>query len=179
MIETPNLWVGTGVRFGVGCVAAYGLWRLFGPFGLVFSAPLFGVLLAKPIYELVGTLRDTAKGLAYAPVAGRHFEHRGIALDIVEDDRHHRWIRLQDVRKLIVALPRDAVLQRQFPDGLRTDGGRGARIRADALLVYLARSTDADAVRLRNWLDREVVRPAARRRERAGVPDSRPPAEGA
>lgn len=158
------------------CIAvAYALWRLLGAVGWVVSAPLFGVLLARPILELVGDLRDATKSMAYARVAGRHFEHRGFRLDIVEDGRHHRWVSLADVRKLITSLPRDASLRRQFPQGLCDDATiRGSRIHADALLAYLARSTDGDALKLRNWLEREVVLPAAKLRQRLGIRDAVP-----
>jgi hypothetical protein len=61
------------------------------------------------------------------------------------------------------------VLQRQFPEGVRAADGRTAgRISAEALQVYLSKSTGPDALRFRNWLEREVVRPAAIARRRLG-----------
>jgi hypothetical protein len=52
------------LRLPLGCAAAYGLWHLLGPSGLVMSAPLFGALLAKPILELFAELFHSAKALA-------------------------------------------------------------------------------------------------------------------
>jgi hypothetical protein len=171
----PRLLAIAGLRLLFCAVMAYVLWRLLGAVGLVVSAPLFGVLLARPILEMSAELRDSARTLAYSPVEGRHFEHRGFRLDIVEDDRHHRWVSVNDVRKVIAQLPREAVLLRQFPEGLRDDPAvRGQRIHADVLLAYLARSTEGDSVRFRNWLEREVVLPAAKIRQRLGIKDAVP-----
>jgi len=175
----PRVLASAALRLLACVVAAWVLWRLLGLVGLVVSAPLFGVLLAKPLFELTAELRDSAKAHAYAEVEGRHFEHRGFKLDIVEDDRHHRWISLKDVQKLMPTLPRAAVLQRQYPGGVNDDPALpGPRIHADALLAYLAKSTESDSVRFRNWLEREVVRPAARVRERLGIRDALPTEAG-
>jgi len=171
----PRLLASAGLRLLFCTTVAYVLWRLLGAVGLVVSAPLFGVLLAKPIFELVAELRGSAKRLAYLQVEGRHFEHRGFRLNIIEDERHHRWVSVSDVRKVISTFPREAVLQRQFPEGLRDDPAtRGQRIHADALLVYLARSSEGNSVKFRNWLEREVVFPAAKIRQRLGIRDSVP-----
>jgi hypothetical protein len=78
-------------------------------------------------------------------------------------------LRIDDVRKVLPALPREAVLQRQFPEGVHVAHGRAAgRISAEALQVYLSKSTAPEALRFRNWLDREVLRPAAIARGRHG-----------
>jgi hypothetical protein len=165
----------TGLRLLFCAAVAYVLWRLLGAVGLVVSAPLFGVLLARPLLELVAELRHSARQLAYSELEGRHFEHRGFSLSIVEDERHHRWVRVSDVRKVISTFPREAVLRQQFPEGLRDDAAaRGPMIHADALLAYLARSTEPGSVRFRNWLEREVVFPAARIRQRLGIRDAVP-----
>ena len=153
------------------CLAvSYGLWRFVGPVGLVVSAPLYGVLLAKPLFELFAETRAAAKTLAFSQIQGRNFEHRGFKLDIVEDDLHHRWINLKDVQKLIPTLPRPGVLQAQFPDDVQEDSKiHGQRINANALLLYLAKSTEPSSLRFRNWLEREVVLPGAKVRERLGI----------
>ena len=166
----PRLLAAFTLRLLVCGAVAYGLWRVLGPIGLAASAPVFGITLAKPLFELVAEFGHAARGLAYADLAGRHFEHRGFALDIRDDEHHHRWLSTRDVRKVIRALPREAVLQRQFPEGVRLDPGiRGHRISADALMHYLSKSTHGDSVRFRNWLEREVVLPAANIRRRLGV----------
>jgi hypothetical protein len=165
------------IRLLICSAASYALWRFMGLVGVVVSAPLFGVLLAKPMLELAGELRDSARTLVYAEIRGRNFEHRGMRLDVVEDDDHRRWISLKDVQKLIPGLPKPAVLRAQFPDGIRDDPSISEpRIAAEALLQYLAKSTEASSLRFRNWLEREVVLPSVKVRERLQVKDQLPPA---
>jgi hypothetical protein len=169
----PRILAIAAFRLLLGCAAAYLFWRVLGPVGLAVSAPVFGVLLAKPIFEFSAELRGFTKALAYADLQGRYFEYRGARFKIVEDEWHHRWIRVKDVRKLVPRLPRDAVLRKQFPDALRDEPTvNGSVIRADALLGYLGQSTEGDSVKFRNWLEREVARPASTIRRRSGVGDA-------
>lgn len=172
----PPLAVTIVLRLLCASAVSYLFWRAIGLAGVVASAPLFGVLLAKPIFELVAELRHSAKSLAFADVQGRHYEHRGYRLDILDDERHHRWISHKDLQRLMPSLPRAAVLRGQFPNGVRTDPALpGERILAEALLAYLQKSTDGQSLRFRNWLEREVVLPAAKQRERLGIRDDPPP----
>ena len=157
-----------------GLVAAL-FWYLLGAFGLAMSAPLFGALLARPLLELFAELRASTRALAYADLKGQYFEYRGMRLRVVEDERHHRWVGVNGVRRIVPGLPRDAVLHRQFPDGVRDEPAAGGTvIHADALLAYLGRANEAESVKLRNWLEREVVRPAATIRARLGIHDPLP-----
>lgn len=167
--------VSFGVRLSLCTAATYLLWRQLGPVGIAVAAPLFGFALARPILELIAESRAVAKRRAFSDIEGRHFEYRGLSLDVVEDEGHHRWISVNDVRKVIESLPRDPVLQKQFPGGVQDDPALGSkRIRADALRAYLGKATEADSVRFRNWLQREVVFPSAKVRQRLGIPDDAP-----
>lgn len=173
----PQVFASLALRLSVCLAVCFALWRFLGPIGLAVSAPLFGVLLAKPLFELADELRLSAKTLAYFEIEGRNFEHRGFRLDIAEDDRRHRWISINDVRKLIPSLPRPAVLRAQFPDGVQEDPAiSGHRIHDDALLEYLAKSTDANSLKFRNWLEREVVLPGTQVRKRLGIREEPPSA---
>lgn len=164
-----------GWRLLLGCAGAYGLWRLMGPSGLVMAAPLFGGLLAGPILEVLSASRRATRELAYADVKGQYFEHRGHRLRVVEDERHHRWVRVADVRRLIPRLPSNGALRAQFPEGLRDEAAAvGTVMHADALLLYLEKSTEPESVKFKNWLARDVVRPAATIRDRLGIHDPVP-----
>ena len=156
-------------RLALCSLAAYLMWRRLGPSGLAFSAPIFGVALARPIIDLVGEFSGAARNAALADLQGRNFEHRGQRLDISEDEQAHRWVSVRDVRKVIASFPRDAVLRARFANDLLHDAALGGdRIRADALLAYLRQATEAESIKFRNWLEREVVIPAAKVRERLG-----------
>jgi hypothetical protein len=160
----------------LGCAAlAYVLWRWRGESGLVWAALPLALALPRPLLDIASEFKAMAHRRALAGVQGRHFQHRGISLDITEDERHHRWIKVSDVRKLIASLPREAVLREQFHQGLSGDAGtHDERIHADALLAYLDKSTDAQSLKFRHWLRREVVFPATRVRERLGIRDEVP-----
>lgn len=143
----------------------YLVWRKFGTVAFALSAPLFGVALARPIIELAGEFVLSAKQAALADLQGSHYAYHGFRLGISEDEHPYRWISVRDVRKVIPSLPRDTVLRAQFPQDLRHDPDlQGERIRAEALLAYLHKATEAESIRFRNWLEREVVFPAARMR---------------
>ena len=165
------------------CVAvSWLLWKaLQGPLGLAFAAPLWGMTLAGPLMDLAGAAYATTRRMALSPLEGRHFEHRGVPLDVAQDERHHRWLSVRDLRRLLRGLPRDAALRRLVPEALMDDTRlRGLRIEAEALLALLRRSTDPDSLKLRNWLEREVVFPAATQRRRLGIRDEpREPPPGA
>ena len=116
------------------------------------------MLLARPIYELVAHSARAAKEHALADVQGRYFVHRGVPVDIVEDDDEHRWVRVRDLRKLVPGLPRDEVLQRLFPDRAgAVPPAPDFRIRADALAEHLRAARDPAAVKLKVWVEREVL----------------------
>lgn len=166
--------VNVSLRLLACSAATYVLWRLLGPIGIAVAAPLFGFALARPIIDLISESNRAVKHLTFSGVEGRYFNHRGFSIDVAEDERHHRWLSVTDVRKVISALPRVAVLQRQFRQALLEDLKlRGHRIQADALLSYLGKSTDADSIKFRNWLEREVVFPAAMVRRRLGIHDKK------
>lgn len=140
-------------------------WRGLGFASLVLCAPLFGVLLARPILDLIGQSARTTRQLALEDLEGRYYEHRGVMVDIVEDAERHRWLLLTDVRKLVDGLPSDPVLERLYPDDVRPSVSSSARrIRADTLALYLEKSTHAESLKFKIWLEREVAFPARRLR---------------
>ena len=138
-------------------------------FAVIFCAPAFAMALARPLAELLDQSGRLARRVTWGEVDGRHFAHRGYMIDVLEDEDFRRWLHVGDVRRLLTGLPADAVLQRLHPDGFRP-GSRsnpGARILAESLHEFLQRATDADTLKFRLWLQRQVVEPAQRRRERA------------
>jgi hypothetical protein len=153
------------VRLALCALASYFAWRRWGPSGLAISAPIFGVALARPVIDLVAELSVTARQVALGDLEGRNFEFRGHRLNVAEHDDGHRWISVRDVRKVLPSFPRDAVLRSQFPADMQHDEAlKGERIRADALLTHLRKATETDAIKFRNWLERDVIFPAARAR---------------
>ncbi|MEO7150175.1 MAG: hypothetical protein ABIX46_00455 [Burkholderiaceae bacterium] len=162
------------LRFA-GCSAvAWLAWRWLGAAGLVYSGALFGLALARPLVEAAGAWWRTTRRWAYGDLDGRHYAHRGTPIDVVEDTDHVRWLRTDDVRRVIGGLPGDPALARLYPDGVRRDPPRraalatgSARISAEALADYLRKSTAPASLRFARWLERDVAHAARRLRERA------------
>jgi hypothetical protein len=143
------------------------VWRWVGVFSLLFCAPLFAVALARPILELLENTTLLAKRLGYRKINGRHFEHHGRSLDIADDDEGYRWLKIDDVRKVVPGLPVDPVLVRLYPGEVRLGTSTdGARMKAEALDTCLGKATEASTLRFRLWLQREVILPARLRRQR-------------
>ena len=156
------------LRLAVCVGVTFVAWLGMGLIALPICAPLFGVLLARPILDFMSTTHRVAKTLALADVEGQYYVHRGTPLSIAEDENHVRWVSVRDIRKVLEGFPRDAVLARQYAQDFR-EGSVGTLLRAEALLHYLGRASEPAALKFKIWLEREVVRPAAKKRDRLGI----------
>ncbi len=155
---------------GALCAAVLaGAWRLWGAFGLVYTAPVLAIL-AMPLVEILAGLPRLARRIALRKVAGRYFEFRGRAMDIHIDADARCWVSTADARK-IAALPADAVLSRLAPleCGRLGDPVRW-RITTEGLAQVLARSSDPDVTKFCHWLEVDVARPARNRRDGTRIP---------
>lgn len=139
---------------------AWAMSRTLGPaLALVFTAPLLGLALRRPILDLLAGAVAKGKELALADVEGRFHAFRGIPIDVVHDEDERPWVLVHDVRKVLPGLPRDAVLQQMLRERVgEVPGWAGLRIRADALEQQLRAATDPQAIRFKEWLGRDVLR---------------------
>jgi hypothetical protein len=161
-------WLVVGLRLLACTAVTYLVWRRIGLIGVVVCLPLYGISLARPILDLLGGTREAARRLTFRAVDGRHYEHRGHMIDILEDEARHRWLRLADVRKVIPGLPSDPALRHQFPAGVQALAPSTAlRIQAESLAEYLQKSTEPDSLKFKLWLEREVMFPARQVRARS------------
>lgn len=165
--ERPRLprWAQVALRLA-GCTLI--AWLAYLPFGakaLVLLSPLFAIVLAAPILELLAQMPVLARWHAFRGFHGRYFAYRGTQVVVHDDALGHRWVELPAVRRLVPALPGDIRLARLHPKAMVPGEGRQpSQLRADELLACLQALPGDDAVRFRNWLQREVVFPAARAR---------------
>ncbi len=155
----------------LGAGVAWIAWRLGGrtglAFGLLLASPLAALGIAPLLIDAVGESATLARRIAYRDLSGRHVAYKGRALDVREDLSGDRWIRVADVRKVLPGFPRDRVLQETMPEALGLlHPPKMLRISAQGLDAYLARNTDAGAVRFRVWVQRELIDPAVRVRTR-------------
>ncbi len=130
---------------------------------VVMSAPLLGLSASFWLPRLVGRSVQAVRQLAYRDIEGRHFEYKGRALLVREDPAGDRWVRTRDIQKVVPGFPRDAVLQRLYPQALgQAEKRHGLFLQAQALDGHLQRSQDDGTIRFRHWLQREVIFPAQR-----------------
>lgn len=107
---------------------------------------------------------------------GRHHSFAGVPLD-VHDDGHALWLQERGVR-ILLGLQRDpvAAFKTRFSGHWREAAelglpGRGLWLNAAAVRQLLAEAPDRldpKRLRLRSYIDREILQPAARRHERGG-----------
>lgn len=182
------LWLhspGKRLAFRLGC---YGLWVLLHALfiGSLFGGPiayavgagvgLFNLLTAR---QWLTTLIATAwRSLRRAPLArleGRHHSFAGVQLQ-VHDDGRQLWLHEAGLRRLL-GLQRDPVdaFKARFSGHWREARelglpGKGLWLDVAAVHRYLAEAPermDPKRVRLRTYLDRELLQPASRRHARA------------
>jgi hypothetical protein len=89
---------------------------------------------------------------------------------VESDSEDRRWIRLEDIRAIAGFTASEAALRVTYGDGCSVRGRPPALHLSDgALLTHLAKERSAEALRLTRWVEREIVFPARRRRERGGA----------
>jgi hypothetical protein len=158
------------LRLGACLLVSWTVWRWLGAATMAATLPLFGILLARPLIELASALRHGMKRAQLAPVEGRHYAFRGRRVDVVEDADRRRWVRLADVRAIVGFTASDGALAISYPDGVRRLGRPAqAHVSEEALLAHLLKERSPEAARLRVWIEREIVFPARRERERLGI----------
>ena len=154
-----------------GCVAvAWAAKRWLGNVAMVTVLPIFGIALAKPIIELASEIGQAMKRAHWRDVEGQHFAFRGQPVDVVSDADKRRWVRLADIRRIAGFTASDGALAIAYPDGVRRLGRPAeAHVSEEALLAHLRKERAPEAARLRVWVEREIVFPARRERERLGI----------
>ena len=143
------------------------VWRVGGLVPMVATAPLYGVLLARPLLDLVSDLRHQTRVLVWRPLEGRHYVYRGTPVQVLEDDTQVRWVRAADVRAIVGFTASDGALALTYPDGWRVLGKPPqAHFSDETLLVHLRKENSAEAGRFVHWAERTITFPARRLRER-------------
>ncbi|MCE9660662.1 MAG: hypothetical protein K8R60_19205 [Burkholderiales bacterium] len=153
------------------CAAlAWGLWRLGFGTGVLFIAALAGLMLARPLMDLAIAIYQAMRRSNWRELEGRHYAFKGRMVHVVEDADHQRWVRLADIRAIAGFTASDAALQVTYPAGWRLLGRPPLpHLSDEALLAHIAKGRTPEAVRLKIWIEREIVFPARREREHHGI----------
>jgi hypothetical protein len=164
------LLVRIAIRLTLCSVCTWLVWRALGRVGMVMTLPLFGITLARPLLDLASELRHLTRWLVWRSVQGRHYAYRGVPVQVLEDERHTRWIRAADVRRIVRATASDAALALTYPDGWRLMGSPlEPHFSDDALITHLAKDSSAKTLHFRHWAERAIAFPARRTRQQMGI----------
>jgi hypothetical protein len=159
------------VRGGACAALAWWLHRAGFPLTVLLSiGAVAGIVLARPLLDLAIEIYQAMRRANWRELEGRHYAFKGRTVHVVVDADHQRWIRLADIRAIAGFTASDAALQVTYLAGWRLLGRPAvAHLSDEALLVHIAKERTPEAVRLRIWIEREIVFPARRERERHGI----------
>ena len=153
-------------RVGLGCIVTWFLYHRSGAGGLVFAAPLWGVLLAKPILQFVPALVRGARRAAWGSREGDAvaFGTHPLRIRYVAG---HPWVVEEDLLAALGETSSNAARRRADPvhcaplpdSALWGFSERG-------VINYLSSSRHPDANKLRLLLERQVFLRARSKRER-------------
>ena len=113
-------------------------------------------------------LLHAARGWRWRHEEGQHHAFGGISLDIVDDGRHV-WIAAPDLQRALRTAEPEGVLAARVPGRWRRTADGRMQVRVDAAVEHLAvapERMDPRRVKLRRYLEQEVLYPAAERRRR-------------
>ena len=150
------------------CTACYALLAYWTDrWTVLFTSPLYGALVARPLINLVASLRQVWRSMVWLPVHGQHYVFKGTTVHVLEDEEDWRWVRLADVQMVLGAPLNARQLALAYPQRLEMMGKPAQlHMRDDALIAHLGKQKDATALRLRTWVDRNIAFPAERLRQR-------------
>ena len=129
--------------------------------GLVVAAALGGVEFFS------GWLRWT-RWAVWRTEQGSHLSFDGISLHL-DDDNVHLWINAGEWRRLRRIKETDDVTAARHSAGWRRNQGGGLQLRLDVVIAVMAQASDrleARNIKLRRYLERDILFPAAERRRR-------------
>jgi|APTNR8051073442_1049403.scaffolds.fasta_scaffold71643_2 hypothetical protein len=158
------------LRLAVCIAASVAVYATLGGVVAVFTIPLWGVLLARPLIELASDLRQRVRGAALRDVEGRHFRWAGFPIDVAET-ADARWLRASQVQRILGDTAPEEAFARRAGAGQQLELRPGQWYVKDSGLVdYLDRSQlamDSRRNGLRLFVQRQVIDPHRRARERA------------
>lgn len=158
---------------GGAIAAALGVLHLFGvglPLLLVAAALFAFIGWALPFIgvRMLDSATLAVRGLYWRREQGRFHSFDGVPLQI-EDDGRHCWVDGDGLQQVLATRDSDAVLAARHAGQWRRAADDTLMLRVDAVVQQLATMPGRDAPRvqrLRRYLERDVLYPAAQRRRR-------------
>ena len=159
------------LRGGACAALAWGLRQLGFPLVVLLGiGALAGIVLARPLMDLAIEIYQVMRRANWRELEGRHYAFKGRTVHVIQDADHQRWVRVADIRAIVGFTASDAALQVTYPNGWRMLGRPPLpHLSDEALLVHIGKERSPEALRLRLWIEREIVFPARREREHHGI----------
>jgi hypothetical protein len=150
------------------CAGFYALThRLLGPVVWPLLAVVIGIAFSRILIDVFAELGWGLRRLQLEPLAGTHYKFQNFTVHVIEDDDHCRWVATQEVRKIVGQLVSDQLLAQMFPSGYQRLGkAQNGYLRDDALIAHLAQATTPQAIKFKNWVERNIAFPARKIRQR-------------
>ncbi|MCF8167716.1 MAG: hypothetical protein K9K38_08550 [Rhodoferax sp.] len=139
----------------------------------VLILPVHASWIAYLVFNLTPLLYHATRTAALRPFQGNHYQYLGWRIELLEDEFHYRWIATERVRTIVGQLASDHALGQIFRTGHQMEGKKGY-LRDDALVAHLANATTPQAIKFKNWAERNIAFPARKVRERLGIKESDP-----
>lgn len=146
-------------------VAGVGLWLLLAVAVVFAVAALLLPWLAVRWFDDAAT---AARHAAWAAEEGRHHAFEGVSIG-VRDDGRHAWLAGADLQRVLRTEDANDVLAARHSGRWRRDDDGGVWLRADAVVERLSTMpgrAEPRTIKLRRWVEREVIFPIERGRER-------------
>lgn len=131
-----------------------------------------GLLLPRPVLDLLAELGRALRFAVWRPVQGRPFSHRGLSVCLITDAHHRRRIDRRAVRKILAFTVGNTSLSIDCGGGYGWPGPRAQARRCDeAQLTHSRTAPGTAALKFRPWVERDIAVAARRLRARFVVRD--------
>ena len=133
------------------------------------AAAVLMASVAWLVMRRAGDVQAWLRDRFWAQEAGHFHAFGGVTLQ-VEDDGRHVWLGGAGLLRVLGRKEPDDVLAARMPGQWRTDDKGRLLLRVDAVIDYLGHMperNDPRVQKLRRYLERDVLHPAAERRRRA------------
>ena len=159
------------IRSSALCSAYYWLTKdLLGPVEPLFLAVAIGASFSRIIIDLVAEMSWLFRRSMMESMGGTYYQFQNFRLQVVEDDDHCRWIATEKIREIVGQLASDHTLAQLFPTGHQRLGDeQKGYLRDDAVMAHLASANTPQAIKFKNWIERNVAFPARKIRQRQGI----------
>ncbi len=153
------------------CIFYYWLLKdLLGPGVWFFEIYLARMMFQRIVVDLLAEMGWQMRRAVLEPLSGKYYQFQNHTLEVVEDDDHCRWIPTARVREIVGQLASDEALAHLYPSGHQCIGeSQKGYLRDDALMAHLAKAHSSQAIKFKNWIERNVAFPARKIRQRSGV----------